>query len=299
MRLHPSLATIFFVAALTAVASYSAAARLDRPTLLVSESSRTSVTLEVTAGASGAPAGFTLYWMKQSDFLAGGWAGGGRVHSSTFYGFPTYNLVDGLPTYALPSNATQVVEAGDLFDETGAMTTSTAELEPNTEYVFRVAACSDGINQASEYSPTIEGATTASNNCTYTQGYWKTHPEAWPVSSMLLGSVSYTKTQLLQIFNQPARGNGLVILAHQLIAAKLNIYQGADPSPIAASVAAADAMIGGLVVPPIGGGFLAPTAVNSDAQALDQYNNGNAGVPHCGTVPARKSTWGALKAGYR
>lgn len=46
-------------------------------------------------------------------------------------------------------------------------------------------------------------------------GYWKNHPEAWPVSSLKLGTVSYTKTQLLQILNTDVsvsvrlRGSGM------------------------------------------------------------------------------------------
>jgi hypothetical protein len=102
-----------------------------------------------------------------------------------------------------------------------------------------------------------------------------------------------------ELLNQPARGNGLIILAHQLIAAKLNIAQGADPSGIAGVIASSDAMIGALVIPPIGSGYLDPSLVNANAQTLDSYNNGTMSVPHCGTTPARRSSWGALKSIYR
>jgi hypothetical protein len=36
----------------------------------------------------------------------------------------------------------------------------------------------------------------------------------------------------MAILDNPARGNGLMILAHQLIAAKLNIANGADASEV-------------------------------------------------------------------
>jgi len=49
----------------------------------------------------------------------------------------------------------------------------------------------------------------------------------------MLGAVSCSDQQLLQILNDPAQGNGLIILAHQLIAAKLNIAHGADPADAA------------------------------------------------------------------
>jgi len=71
--------------------------------------------------------------------------------------------------------------------------------------------------------------------CTYTQGYWRTRPNAWPVTSLALGAVTYQAAQLTAILDNPAQGNGLVILAHQLIAAKLNIANGADPTDVAAT----------------------------------------------------------------
>ena len=136
-------------------------------------------------------------------------------------------------------------------------------------------------------------------NCTFTQGYWKNHPGVWPVPSLTLGTVAYTQAQLLAIFGQPAAGNGLISLAHQLIAAKLNIANGADPTAISATILAADALIGGLVVPPVGAGFLAPASTSALTQALDDYNNGLTGPGHCGETPARTATWGQVKTLYR
>jgi hypothetical protein len=64
----------------------------------------------------------------------------------------------------------------------------------------------------------------AQNGCAFfTQGYWKNHPDAWPLDTLTLGTVTYSKDQLLLILRRPVRGNGLVALAHQLIAAKLNV----------------------------------------------------------------------------
>jgi len=87
-----------------------------------------------------------------------------------------------------------------------------------------------------------------------------------------LGNVTYTQEQLLDILHQPVRGNGLLILARQLIAAKLNIAAGADPSCIQDAIAEADALIGDLVIPPIGDGYLAPRDVAALAGLLGQYN---------------------------
>src|SRR5687767_5945628 len=60
---------------------------------------------------------------------------------------------------------------------------------------------------------------TPEEDCTFTQGFWKNHPEDWPVDELTLGNVTYSKDELLAIFGEPVSGNGLISLAHQLIAA--------------------------------------------------------------------------------
>ena len=99
------------------------------------------------------------------------------------------------------------------------------------------------------------------------------------MTELQLGNVTYTQEQLLAILHQPVRGNGLLILAHQLIAAKLNIAAGADPSCIQDAIAEADALIGDLVVPPIGDGYLSPRDVGSLAGILGQFNEGEMCAP--------------------
>jgi len=66
-----------------------------------------------------------------------------------------------------------------------------------------------------------------------------------------------------------------------LIAAKLNIANGADSTDIAQAISDADTLIGSLVVPPVGGGFLAPGATSTLVQALAAYNEGVTGPGHC------------------
>jgi hypothetical protein len=123
------------------------------------------------------------------------------------------------------------------------------------------------------------------NSCTFTQGYWKTHANQWPQSArdngLKIGNVTYTKTQLLAVFNRLPQGNGLLILAHQLIAAKLNILKGADASVILASIAKADVLIGNRVIPPIGTGNLSSASTSALTAALTSYNEGSTGPGHC------------------
>ena len=146
-------------------------------------------------------------------------------------------------------------------------------------------------------SPTATPSATPTatpGGCVFGFGYWKNHPQAWPVTELQLGNVTYTQDQLLSIMHEPVRGNGLVSLAHHLITAKLNVANGADPSCIQQTIADADALIGDLVVPPIGDGYLAPRDVNALKDILEDYDEGHLCAPSCDNggspTPAPTST---------
>lgn len=120
--------------------------------------------------------------------------------------------------------------------------------------------------------------------CVRSQGFWKTHPDNWPVDQLELGTLNYTQAQLLAILNQEVLGNGLISLAHQLIAANLNQANGAPvPQGVQDAIDCADGLIDGLVVPPIGGGFTPPDVTEPCNLILDEYNNGlfPDGPPSC------------------
>ncbi len=141
------------------------------------------------------------------------------------------------------------------------------------------AACSLTGSSESALSGHNDGGT--GGDCTLTQGYWKNHPDAWPVSSLTLGTVTYTKAELIAILKTPVKGNGLVSLAHQLIAAKLNVEAGASDAAIKVAIQQADALIGNLVCPPKGEGTLKTSATGSLIGDLDAFNNGAIGPGHC------------------
>jgi len=76
--------------------------------------------------------------------------------------------------------------------------------------------------------------------CTYSQGYWKNHPDDWPVEEVVLGEVKYIKTEAIEILKTPPKGDATYILAHQLIAAMLNFANGANSNVIEGTITAAD-----------------------------------------------------------
>jgi hypothetical protein len=89
-------------------------------------------------------------------------------------------------------------------------------------------------------APSTATVTPGSQGCVYGLGYWRNHPDAWPVDSLALGNETYTQAELLDLLNRPTRGDASLILVQQLIAAHLNVANGADDSTIAATIAAAD-----------------------------------------------------------
>ena len=73
-----------------------------------------------------------------------------------------------------------------------------------------------------------------------------------------------------------------MILSHQLIAAKLNILNGSNPAPIAATITAADALIDGLNINSdfIASGSSLGQQMTALADTLDSFNSSNL-TPNC------------------
>eukprot|EP00992_Anisonema_acinus_P001255 TRINITY_DN10421_c0_g1_i3.p1 TRINITY_DN10421_c0_g1~~TRINITY_DN10421_c0_g1_i3.p1 ORF type:complete len:190 (+),score=33.16 TRINITY_DN10421_c0_g1_i3:57-626(+) len=127
--------------------------------------------------------------------------------------------------------------------------------------------------------PFFVGANAA--DCTYTQGYWKNHQSAWPAgtNSILLCSELYIDT-----LNAAPAGNEWYILAHQYIAAKLNVENGAIPSAaIQADFNQAEVLLatcdkeGSIVAKK----FAVASQATDLADSLASWNEGDAGTPHC------------------
>jgi hypothetical protein len=141
--------------------------------------------------------------------------------------------------------------------------------------------CTTQVGTNCSFTVTVDLCTT---NCPLTQGFWKNHGKAWPVATLDLGTVSYTEAQLLKILETPpAGGDASLILAHQLIAAKLNLAAGSDPCPIGSIIAAADALIGSRpipIVPQVTPNSTEGAEMVALAESLNSYNEGLL-TPNC------------------
>ncbi len=124
--------------------------------------------------------------------------------------------------------------------------------------------------------------------CPQGQGYWKNNPGAWPVNSLMLGSQSYTQPQLLAILNTPVgagkNADASLILADQLIAAKLNIANGADGTPVNSTIINAGSLLsgfGGMLPYHVKPSTMTGQAMVNDAAILESFNKGFL-TPGCG-----------------
>jgi hypothetical protein len=261
-----------------------------------------------TAGATpGAPAGFSIQWETEADFNQFGWPaesdcpldinGNPTCPASFCKGGFSGNA--NLSRYTLTADQWVVVRIGDLLFDNGASTSDACAvpLVCGTTYVFRAFAHANNSYMRSAFTPELTGSTVpcdAPNGCTLTQGYWKNHNNevcetdptsplcvTWPVTTLKLGNNTYTVAQLVSILSQPVGGNGVISLSHQLIAAKLNIANGADGSAIASTIASADSTIGNTWVPPVNPGYLPPGTTSALVTALNNYNTGVTGPGHC------------------
>lgn len=163
--------------------------KYDTPTVTCVGSTLHTLFLQVCAGPSGTPAGFSIQWVKHSDYpaLTCGATGqdalwppsdSGLICKASFSGTP------GCSIYNLAPNACIIVEIGNLSDAdcgVGLSNCGAEELECGTEYVFRAFAHANSAKNRSDFTANVCCATEpCTPACVRTQGYWETHGCFWP-----------------------------------------------------------------------------------------------------------------------
>jgi len=275
--------------------------QVDMPQRSASAGGETSIEVTVCAPkeggrSTGDPAGFSLQWMSCDDFAANGdrWAGSDdpRLCAASFSGNARGSR------YELAPGACVTVNVGDLVLDAGASTSCNDALSCGTCEVFRAFAHATRTLQKSGFTNDLTASTTECGGtgeilCSYSLFLWQrsqpcnpTGSTAWPVDTLVVGTVPYDTAGLCRIVAADASANALVDLGQQLIAAKLNVAEarllGALPLPAGvACIAQADALVGSLVIPPVGSGVIDAAAVAAVTQCLRDYNNGGLGNGSC------------------
>jgi len=138
---------------------------------------------------------------------------------------------------------------------------------------------SGGVLQA--FAVPFEAPTSApAEHCTYSMGYWKNHPEAWPADELVVGDTTYSVDEAIGILKTPAKGDASFILAHQLIPALLNVAAGVDGSSIDEAISQAQEWV---VSHPVGTDPAEPErgVGISIAETLEAFNTGESGPASC------------------
>jgi hypothetical protein len=196
-----------------------------------------TIDLTVCAGATGAPAGFSVQWMLCDDFnngtdldndgfytspgenAPGQWTASDFVCKASFSGNAKgyhYNLE--------PLECSTVTIGAILFDNPGASTNCPDDLGCGNCFKFRVFAHANSKLQRSDWSETKECSTLdCPESCSsLSQGYWKQHYPGLPAPTdetwntilqedgltpgLTIGCANYTPQQLVNILNtQPAK----------------------------------------------------------------------------------------------
>jgi hypothetical protein len=195
---------------------------------------------------------------------------------------------DGQYLFTDIDNGNYIVEvAPENFDAGGA-------LEGLVQTVDRSGSDQDGANRMTPWAVTIAdleaylkadfGYRQVTNPGAGTPGYWKNHPEAWPVDEITIGGVFYDrgwnrkkdKETAVWWMDQDDKHDKTITMFRSLVAAKLNVLIGNDSSCIADTILAADAWMA--TYGPVGSGVRANSAAWKDGEPLylelDDYNNG-------------------------
>jgi SdrD B-like protein len=110
---------------------------------------------------------------------------------------------------------------------------------------------------------------------TGTPGYWKNHPEAWPVGSITIGGVTYLKADAIAWLGKVGKDKTTTMFS-SLVSAKLNVLLHNEDSCVSATITSADSWMA--FYGPVGSKVAASSAAWAEGEPLhilmDNYNNG-------------------------
>jgi len=142
-----------------------------------------------------------------------------------------YNPLGYLEGYGVNDDNSQGAPGTDVTDATGYF--RIAWLYANSQ-TYKVVAQTP-VGDLTEYVTVTCTATTrvefsySTGGDPCTPGYWKNHPEEWPIDTVTIGGIIYTKAEAITLLKGNAK-DATYKLASHLIAAKLNLANGVSAS---------------------------------------------------------------------
>lgn len=245
-------------------------------------------TLECTYGPLGLPDGTPR--TNTATVTTTGKVDGGTGTADVAFGDPT-TVVDECIDVTDDKKGTLGTVCVDELPKTFEYTMDVSGECGESQFVNIASFVTNDTGATGSDSHTVNVTVNCETGCSLTQGYWKTHSTYGPApydntwalladgadTTFFLSNQSYYEV----LWTSPA-GNAYYNLAHQYIAAELNLLNGASSSAITTEMAAAkqlfDTYSPAQVAALKGKDKAAWTAL---AQKLDAYNNGLTGPSHC------------------
>jgi hypothetical protein len=187
---------------------------------------------------------------------------------------------------------TETGPGGSYFFEVQSAPLTVAALIPTEWKASPSGADSDGVSDGYGYSVAPIGTLGFSTDFgfftpavqqpgTGTPGYWKNHPDAWPVANITVGGVTYTKAAAIAWLGKVGKDKTTTMFS-SLVSAMLNVLLvGNDASCVNSTIALANTWMAAHHVG-------TNVAASSDAwtigeplhMQMDAYNNGLLCAPH-------------------
>jgi hypothetical protein len=120
----------------------------------------------------------------------------------------------------------------------GATAEATAILQPEasptpTATPSAASPASPTPPESQRATPTPAPTLKPESACVYSLDYWRDHPQEWPLDEILLGVDPYSRKQALELLSIDPGEDATLLLARQLISARLNLANGAEGDTIA------------------------------------------------------------------
>jgi hypothetical protein len=167
--------------------------------------------------------------------------------------------------------------------------------EPSPSNVGDDTLDSDGVSDGLGFSVVTVTVTDGNNNHTDfgfftpsvaqpgtgTPGYWKNHPDAWPVDTITVGGLTYTKDEAIAWLKKVGKDKTTTMFS-SLVPAMLNVLIGNDGSCVSGTIADANAWMAtyGPVGSNVAASSYAWTLGEPMHRQMDYYNNGLLCAPH-------------------
>jgi hypothetical protein len=195
-------------------------------TLVPGTSSAGNQAPEAIQFVPASPCSLTIQGTPYQGFLS--------VFSQTTVGLaqPTNSIIVGFTTADVSPNANKAIVSYEYSGTSGFATGVDVKVFDPATNTFTTFA--DVPNQLEGFNLVTCNVPPPPPTCPLTHGFWKNHQSSWPSIAFpyKIGNFSYSAANFETLMSTPPKGDARYILSQQLIAAILNVANGAPATPL-------------------------------------------------------------------